>query len=374
VRVVFLNENLGGHATVHVTIERVLRDRSDVVADFVHVPAPRLVRRLVGAPLPGLARLDLDLQPLRLQLAAANVARRLVRRRLAGADALHVYTQNAGLLSTALMRSLPTVVTVDSTNALNAFRLPYREPTRFTQRTLPITQAFERRVYDAADVIVSNNRAAYASLVEDYGLSEDKLRYFPLGTVVPASIPQAPARAVPRITFVGASLERKGGRFLLEVHQRHLWNRCVLTLVTREQVSTALRNVEVVHDVTPSNGRLAPILASTDVFVFPTLIDQSPNVVLEAMAYGLPVVASPVGDIPEMVEDGVTGVLVPPQDEAALLRSIVSLLDDPATARSMGERGRRAVLERYDASLTTARLIDVIKEAVCRRRQRPAGA
>jgi glycosyltransferase involved in cell wall biosynthesis len=68
-----------------------------------------------------------------------------------------------------------------------------------------------------------------------------------------------------------------------------------------------------------------------------------PNVVLESMAAGRPVIATAVGGIPELIEDGVTGFLVPPEDPMSLAERIVCLLKEPSLARSMGERGRQKV-------------------------------
>ena len=70
-RVLFVNENIGGHATVHHHLRRALEAHPEVEADFLDVPPPSLLRRLIGMRLPGLAGLDLDLQPLRAQLAAS---------------------------------------------------------------------------------------------------------------------------------------------------------------------------------------------------------------------------------------------------------------------------------------------------------------
>jgi glycosyltransferase involved in cell wall biosynthesis len=69
-------------------------------------------------------------------------------------------------------------------------------------------------------------------------------------------------------------------------------------------------------------------------------VDGLPNVILEAMASGLPVVASGISGIPLAVEDGVTGLLVPERDPPALAQALGRLLDDPVAARRMGERGR----------------------------------
>jgi sugar transferase (PEP-CTERM/EpsH1 system associated) len=89
--------------------------------------------------------------------------------------------------------------------------------------------------------------------------------------------------------------------------------------------------------------QLAEALAAIDVFVLPSLMEGHPLAILEAMAAGKPVVTTRVGGNPEAVEDGVTGLLVPPGDSAALGQAIAALVRDPARARAMGEEGRRRV-------------------------------
>lgn len=83
------------------------------------------------------------------------------------------------------------------------------------------------------------------------------------------------------------------------------------------------------------------VLAGCDVFVHPSLDDAFPTVLLEAMAAGLPVVASRVGGIPEIVEHGVTGILVPPGDAAALTHAVGATLADPERRSHMGAEARR---------------------------------
>lgn len=85
------------------------------------------------------------------------------------------------------------------------------------------------------------------------------------------------------------------------------------------------------------------ILAGLDLFVLPSLWEGLPNVVLEAMAAGLPVVATAVGGTPELVSDDETGLLVPAQDAAALAQAIQRLVENPAMARQMGKSGRQRV-------------------------------
>ena len=92
------------------------------------------------------------------------------------------------------------------------------------------------------------------------------------------------------------------------------------------------------------------ILAGCDVFVHPSLDDAFPTVLLEAMAAGLPVVASSVGGIPEIVDSGVTGILVPPANPAALAEAVSSLLSDRPRLARMAEAAR----VRADAEFSTA--------------------
>jgi glycosyltransferase involved in cell wall biosynthesis len=114
---------------------------------------------------------------------------------------------------------------------------------------------------------------------------------------------------------------------------------------------------------------LPDLYRAADLFVLPAVhdgkgnVDGLPNVILEAMASGLPVVASGISGIPLAVEDGRTGLLVAERDPEALLGALRRLLADPAAARSMGERGRRkaeaeltweAVAARYREGYLTA--------------------
>jgi glycosyltransferase involved in cell wall biosynthesis len=95
---------------------------------------------------------------------------------------------------------------------------------------------------------------------------------------------------------------------------------------------------------------VAELLAGADVFVLSSASEGMPMCVLEAMAAALPVIASAVGGVPEIVRDGETGVLVPPGQPRALAVAIGALAADPALRRRLGEAGRRRVEADFDVA------------------------
>jgi glycosyltransferase involved in cell wall biosynthesis len=83
------------------------------------------------------------------------------------------------------------------------------------------------------------------------------------------------------------------------------------------------------------------------VLALPSLAEGFPNVVLEGMAAGKPVVATRVGGVPEAVVDGETGLLVPAGDPRALASAILAMLRDPVRAKAMGSAGRDRVVREF---------------------------
>ncbi|NWG13900.1 MAG: glycosyltransferase [Acidobacteria bacterium] len=94
-------------------------------------------------------------------------------------------------------------------------------------------------------------------------------------------------------------------------------------------------------------NRPAYYMGSFDMFVLPSLSEGLSSAILTAMACSLPVIATNVGGIPELVVDGLNGLLVPPKDPVALAQAIRSLADDPDRCFRMGQRGRERVEERF---------------------------
>ncbi len=360
-RVLFLNENLGGHATMHRAIRATIGDYAHVQSTFVDVPQRGLIRRIAGAGIPPLDRLDLDFAALRSQLAVSYVARRLLRPRVREFDVLHVYTQHAALLSPEILASIPTVVSTDATGVQVSRLLPYRLPTRWTPLQHRVRSPLEERVYESATLVVGKSEWCVDSLRGDYGIPAQKLRRIPFGVLVPPTVTRAETPTDrPEITFIGTTLARKGGDRLLRVYRDRLVDRADLNLVTREDVP-AQPGVYVFRDLSPGDPRLVDILSRTSVLAFPTEMDTFGYAALEAMAMAVPVVGTRLHALPEIVSDD-TGVLVAP-DDGELGDALEHLLDDEGLRARMGKAARERVLSHFDARNTTGELVELLCEA-----------
>ncbi len=216
-------------------------------------------------------------------------------------------------------------------------------------------------------VCVSQNVARFAA--EAIGLPKDKLVVIPNGIPLAGFTPGRntdlrAALGLPTEALVIGSVARldpvKDTHTLLQAFASlvHTHPEAHLLLVGDGPERTSLEAYVVQQRLT---GRViflgerkdVPALLQTmDIFALSSLWEGMPNVALEAQACALPVVATAVGGTPELVVDGVTGLLVPPADPAALARAISTLLRDPDLRRTMGQAGQQRVQEQFDITST----------------------
>jgi glycosyltransferase involved in cell wall biosynthesis len=111
-----------------------------------------------------------------------------------------------------------------------------------------------------------------------------------------------------------------------------------------------------------TQGQVADLLANSDMLVLPSFAEGLPVVYMEALASRIPVVASRVAGVQELVEDGVTGFTVPPGDVPTLVDRILRLMDNPGTATAMGEAGRKAVETGFDIAREGAWLAQIFRD------------
>jgi glycosyltransferase involved in cell wall biosynthesis len=113
-----------------------------------------------------------------------------------------------------------------------------------------------------------------------------------------------------------------------------------------------------------SRADVPDIMAASDVLILASAVEGMPGSAIEAGMTGLPVVGFRMAGIPEVVEDGVTGVLVAPNDVDALARSTLKVLSDGSGSRSMGEAARERCLARFDIQDVAHRYLDLYREVL----------
>jgi glycosyltransferase involved in cell wall biosynthesis len=157
------------------------------------------------------------------------------------------------------------------------------------------------------------------------------------------------------VTVVGSLYPVKGHRHLLQAVPQVLESSpsTVVLIAGRGSCERELREqakrlgIEAQVRFLGLRGDVPVLLATSDVFVLPSLSEGLSIAILEAMAAGRPVVTTRVGGNPELVLHGQTGILVPPADAPALASAVIALLTNPAAARRLGENGQRHVTERF---------------------------
>ena len=228
----------------------------------------------------------------------------------------------------------------------------------------------EKTTFRQARAVFGMSRWVCEAIIDDYGC--DASIVIPVGaganSLAPPSEDKSYARRI--ALFVGNKYELKGVPTLLEA-----WE------VVRERLPEALlwiAGVDAPRGVAkrfPSvqwfgyvsdRRQLDELYADASVFVLPTQFEAYGHVVVEAMGSALPCVTTNVGALPELVDDGVTGLLVPPREPAALAEALINLLSDPARAERMGRAGQKKVVEQLTWRAVAERMTPYLEAAVGR--------
>lgn len=127
------------------------------------------------------------------------------------------------------------------------------------------------------------------------------------------------------------------------------------------ELQSLIRELDLSSHFTFAGGvtNLQEHLHAADLFVLPSRSEGFSNAIVEAMAASLPVIATDVGGNAEAVQDGITGLIVPPEDPQALAKAISRLLADPAEAKRMSAAGRESVLEKFTTAAMMKRITTV---------------
>jgi glycosyltransferase involved in cell wall biosynthesis len=235
--------------------------------------------------------------------------------------------------------------------------------------------AIDRRLAHWCDRVVANSHAV-AEFYRKAGVPGDRLTVIPSGIADEEPPPVDPAEvraalgvppAAPVALFAGRLAAQKGVDDLVAAldllqHVRpdlHTWIAGDGPL--REQLETTARAFRLDGRVRFLGHRddVPRLLAAADLLVLPSLYEGLPNVVLEAMRFRKPVVATAAPGTTEVVADGTTGLLVPVHDRPALAQAIRRVVADPELARRLGEAGRARAEAEFRAETMVARFADL---------------
>ena len=361
-RVAFVNCGILGHKAM----ADVMRDLDGLMGvDATHINlsndltvGDRVVRRLLScraAPCDGTFA-NWDLRRWRQELNLGWLARRRLRaaERHGEFDVLHFHTQSAAYTNAARMARTPTIVSIDSTS-----RLASLEASSAAGRwSYTPNIVHDGIVFRAARAIVSTSEWAKRDLVDLYPECASKVHVipYPVRDAFDADwIAERHARAqrdpsAPvRVLFVGGDFRRKGGGDLLDGWRVGAFaGRASLDLVTDWPVGLDAMppGVRIVRGTAPYTAGWFELWRRADVFVMPTRHEAFGIVYEEAAAAGLPAIGTAINAVPEIIEDGTTGLLVPPGDVTALVWALRALIDSADLRRRLGTAARARVQQR----------------------------
>lgn len=348
----FAIEHELGHVTHAQNLQHAANLDPDIEAEWMFVRyRARDIWETVGVPF----SVKLGLR------ARSKIRRHLHQKRL---NCLYFHTQALTLLSLSEIKRIPTIISLDATpRNFNTVATAYNAKCAtgvFDQ----VKTAWFKKVFFHAVGLVAISDWVKRSLIEDYDVPPDKVEVIHSGVRLDEWRPQVKiptAGRKLRLIFVGGDFYRKGGGALLTAFRSALKPVCEMDIVTKDTTIEESDGIRVHRDLHPNDPRLKLLFLQSDIFVLPTLGDATPFSILEAMACGLPIITTNVGALGELVQNGINGYIVPPNDPGSIVARIVSLSNDPEKLVCMGNASRAMVERDYDAEVNYKRLMSHLK-------------
>jgi glycosyltransferase involved in cell wall biosynthesis len=274
-------------------------------------------------------------------------------------------------------KEVPTVVTVHSTIREDVLSLLKSRGDGFSWRktdfvktlAYPAIQFNESRVLNKARRIIALDRKR----LSDFEVSNrNRISFIPNGVSTSVFSPSGNSDlATGKVLFVSRLLPSKGIEIALEA-RRLVKTDCQFVFVgpgnvhryqrIAERVGIGENECLFVGDV--DYQRMPSTYRRAEVFCCPSLMENMPMTILEAMACGVPCVSTNVGSIPQIVRTGFNGVLVPPRSPGLLAEGISAILDDKKKRAIMSENARQTIVDRYSSERMAAATSNVYAEMV----------
>ncbi len=257
----------------------------------------------------------------------------------------YVFSFQMQSLFDASIPGVPNFVYTDHTHLVN---LQYDY---FDKRKLPSKAllTLERQIYHKAAFNFTRSSHVTQSLIEDYGCLPEKVACVGVGSNVNTigSELQNDDYRNKNILFVGVDWERKGGPDLVKAFQTALDTHpdASLTIVGCTP-DIDVPNCNIVGRI--SVGEVQSYYEQASIFCLPTKLEPFGVVFIEAYHYKLPIIATNIGALPDIVTHGKSGYLIESGDSEMLARYLIDLLNDHEKCRQFGEEGYRIVSEKYN--------------------------
>lgn len=361
--VAFLNENTLGHTSYlpRFAAELARRPELGVAAHVLDaLPLPPDLRGLGDTSVRGLRKFGLDLHSTRWRIATSRHLRRQLDdlRRRKDIGAVVVNTQSMGLELGGLPPGMPLFVALDATFRQLAGS-PWFAPNAPSRWLQPLTLRAlfrrERQLLLRATKLLPWSEPVAASLRRDYRIPDGRIEVLPPSLTPPPRRTQRPANARPQILFLGGDFQRKGGPLLRDTFSRHLAERCDLHIITRSAVPAG-PGIFVHRGVEAGSAEWLERWHGADVFVFPSRLETFGIVLLEALAFEVPIIASDAGAARSILGDGAYGHLLPALTEEAVRAALHDVLSSPAAARAKASEGRHRFGRDFDLAKNAEKL------------------
>jgi glycosyltransferase involved in cell wall biosynthesis len=357
-RILSLMEKHMGHGTYGNLLRKEFQKSATTQVDFYWYYEERsldakILRKLLSLSVGDrrIQKQNLDFFRLRAQLSYAYMARQLAFKKISykNYSALHFHTYILAFLSMDLLKKIPTVVSLDMTTSLAA----QEQTDPNFQWTYAPNLYLGKQVFENAAKIVTRSQWARKSVIKDYNIHPEKVKVIYPGVDITKLTP--PINKNPQkpfnILFVGNDFDRKGGNDLLNVFLKLFYKEAELHLVTHAPIKGDYPNVYIHNNIKAYTPQWLDLYHQADVFVMPTHFEGFGWVFIEAMAAGLPVIATNINAIPEIVVHGETGFLIEKGDRNDLACKLRVLMENPALAKEMGMKGREIVEKKFNAQI-----------------------